>query len=215
MRLALEDDARHSQSFRETKPGFEVVEEQVFENERYLLILKWTSRTVTDPKRFSLRPNGMGSSETFPSFELSQDWEWEGPWTVDKPNGVDPNEGWSYALDFSDMRWPPIRNTSKKTLFTTTRQRRWFRRRIKAIQEDQSQKLCYGQILGVIAPGNSLPLPLTWSKNRYLLQVRPVMNGGRWHDWNTMAYPAGSQFLLSDLHEGLFYEASFPKNVVC
>jgi hypothetical protein len=35
-----------------------------------------------------------------------QGWEWEGPWEVELSSCVDP-EGWAYALEPSQFRWPP------------------------------------------------------------------------------------------------------------
>lgn len=121
-----------------TSSGYAIVEEQVFENERYLPLFKWTSRMLTDPKRYSLSSGGAGSSESFPTFDLARGWEWEGPWTIDKTQNVEPSGGWAYSTDFSDMTWPPKKGSEKKALFTTTRQRRWVRRRVKAVHQERA-----------------------------------------------------------------------------
>ena len=53
-----------------------------------------------------------------------------------------------------------------------------------------------------MSPGSSLPLPLNWSKGRYILQARPVIHGGRWHEWSSVPCTKESKFTLSDLEKG-------------
>lgn len=61
-----------------------MVEEEVFENERYVPLLGWSSHNLlpTERKRFSKRSGGSSSHE-FPTIVLPPDWEWAGAWHVE------------------------------------------------------------------------------------------------------------------------------------
>jgi len=62
-----------------------VVEEEVFQNQRYIPVIGWTSAYMlpADRKQFSTSEGGM-SSDSFPEVKaLPPGWEWDGLWFVD------------------------------------------------------------------------------------------------------------------------------------
>eukprot|EP00959_Pyramimonas_sp_CCMP1952_P012661 267698-Pyramimonas_sp.AAC.1 len=84
-----------------------VVEEDVYENQRYLPFVGWTSDFMlpTDRKQWSTA-DGRVSSDTFPALKaLPTGWQWEGEWAPDTsgssrvPRRCD-KDGWTYAVDF-------------------------------------------------------------------------------------------------------------------
>ena len=48
-------------------------------------------------------------SQTFPNVSLPIGWEWEAAWEVEKSGHVDEN-GWTYAFDVKQLRYPPPQN---------------------------------------------------------------------------------------------------------
>jgi hypothetical protein len=62
-----------------------VVEEEVYQNQRYIPVIGWTSAYMlpADRKQFSTHEGGM-SSDSFPEVKaLPQGWHWDGDWFVD------------------------------------------------------------------------------------------------------------------------------------
>ncbi len=57
-----------------------------------------------------------------------QGWEWEGPWEVESSGNVDP-EGWAYAFDVTQLRYPPPPNSGSMKAHDFVRRRRLVRKR--------------------------------------------------------------------------------------
>lgn len=100
-------------------------------------------------------------------------WEWDNQWEVEKGGHVD-QDGWAYFGDFSMARYPPPPGAQSRNLMDFTRRRRIVRRRrpIAAAQPDpepaaesevpMSQRQQQREVVGVVEPGDSLPLPPSW-----------------------------------------------------
>ena len=74
-----------------------MVEEDVFEHERYVPLFGWSHKHLlpTERKRYNrLRQAGGRSSSSFPAVELPPGWEWEGPWEVEG-SGERLMRGWA------------------------------------------------------------------------------------------------------------------------
>ncbi|CAG9467598.1 unnamed protein product [Pedinophyceae sp. YPF-701] len=143
---------------REVSPG--VVEVQMFENERAQPFRgfghTWPGHMLpSDRGHWSLgsgKDCGTNSQErAIVEPQLPAGWAWLGPWCVDllpRPwEGVD-EEGWSYALDFPWVGWPPRRSKGKPGRIDFVRVRRWVRVRVlegfqvpPGLQEQHSQHL--------------------------------------------------------------------------
>ncbi|GIL84698.1 hypothetical protein Vretifemale_13315, partial [Volvox reticuliferus] len=151
------------------------VEEEVYENERFIPLLGWSSNNLlpTERRRYSRHGHSYSS---FPLVPLPPGWEWEGPWQVETAGHVDSN-GWFYALDWPLLRYPPTKDQARRTVTDMVRRRRWLRRR-RWIGVSAKGAASGGgpprRLLGVVAPGDRLPLPLGWEAEGVELQVRPV-----------------------------------------
>ncbi|KAK3257602.1 hypothetical protein CYMTET_33319, partial [Cymbomonas tetramitiformis] len=123
------------------------VQEEVFENQRYQPFVGWGSTfpghlLLTDRGRYTTRkPSSKQSAweESCQKFDtaapqLPAGWEWADQWQADllqaTPGLVD-KQGWSYALDFIWMRWPPRKNTGVQSQGDFVRRRRWYRTRVR------------------------------------------------------------------------------------
>lgn len=184
------------------------VEEEVFENERFLPLRGWSSRNLlpTDRHRFSGGRNQPAAESTtgFPKIHLPDGgleltllcrafcastqgakraehsavgWEWEGPWELETKGYVD-KEGWTYGVDFSTIKYPPPPGNQRKALQHFVRRRRYFRTRrevphtqpaahnMRQPSSDRKAGVNVSEadrtILGVVEPGDSLPLPYGW-----------------------------------------------------
>ena len=86
-----------------------VVEEEVFENERYDDGKKqWGHQFLADGERRrynTRREDGGGDSLSFPQVSLPSGWEWNSSWKVELGQGTD-DEGWCYGLLWSDVNFP-------------------------------------------------------------------------------------------------------------
>ncbi|KAL2636221.1 hypothetical protein R1flu_007700 [Riccia fluitans] len=171
----------------------DIVEEEVFENQRYQPLIGWGSRwpghlLPTDPGRYSDR-HLKESSEAFPDVKLPPGWRWMSDWHVDQVAGAD-EEGWCYAFDFRSMKWPRPANASEKTL-SFIRQRRWIRTR---------QSVTGGMTrvnIGTLPPGERMPVPVAFLRATsadYCLQVRPRFGG-----YNSGSY----EWSIVDARKGL------------
>ncbi|KAK9819963.1 hypothetical protein WJX72_004515 [[Myrmecia] bisecta] len=205
-------------------PRSEVVEEEAFENERYIPLRGWDAYSgpmllPTDRRRFTKR-EGSQSSSQFPEVNLPEGWEWEGPWEVEKSGHVD-SEGWSYAADFGSLKYPPKPGSEKKSTFDFCRRRRWVRRRRQIasslLQARRSTSFRSDSIprcadpnvertvLGTIDPGESIPLPYGWRSSGKQVQLRPVLDAhnDNTHCWSMGASDGDYSLRLDQVDEGL------------
>uniref|UniRef100_A0A914WUD5 Peroxin/Ferlin domain-containing protein n=1 Tax=Plectus sambesii TaxID=2011161 RepID=A0A914WUD5_9BILA len=100
------------------------VVEETFENERWYMLLGWSSRTLpTDRSNYSDRQGDNSTPKN--SFHLPSDgWVWQDPWTVDLNEIEYDKTGWQYAFNFSSK---DFKNTHFSGAFV--RRRRWTRTR--------------------------------------------------------------------------------------
>lgn len=105
-------------------------------------------------------------------------WHWDGQWEVEKQGHVD-RDGWAYFADFTTSRYPPPPGAQKRGLVDFVRRRRIVRRRKPAAapepseadsqhaqqpqrQQAQHEPEAERDVVGVVEPGDSLPLPPRW-----------------------------------------------------
>ncbi|CAI5959037.1 unnamed protein product [Closterium sp. NIES-65] len=93
--------------------GVEVVE--IFENERHLPFLGWSSSNLLpiDPKGWS-DLKSKSSSKGFKEPELPAGWIWSSGWHIEVSEHVD-KDGWAYFPSFLEASWPP-RGTAHRAL---------------------------------------------------------------------------------------------------
>ncbi|KAK9815130.1 hypothetical protein WJX73_008307 [Symbiochloris irregularis] len=191
------------------------VEEDLFENERFILLRGWSGSNLlpTERKRFS---RAGSSFPEFPRVPLPDGWEWDGQWEVEKRGHVD-NDGWAYFADFSTARYPPPQGAQKRSLVDFTRRRRIVRRRNpvpvpvpqQQAQQQQKRQRTAGsdgqrQVVGVVQPGESLPLPPGWRSSDKQLHLRPCKAGDEssaTHEWSVMSGDGERQMTLHALDE--------------
>lgn len=117
---------------------------------------------------------------------LPSGWDWEGPWELETSGDVD-KDGWTYGVDFGSLTYPPNPGNQNKALQHFVRRRRYFRRRRQLPQKtdtpasnaeraaEDGEGEVNRTILGVVQPGDSLPLPFGWrrsgKKHFWLLHV--------------------------------------------
>lgn len=114
-----------------------VVEEEVFENERYMPMFGWSSSYLlpSDRRRWSTM-EGRNSSDTFPEVKaLPPGWQWDGDWMVDLEGAG--KDGWLFAIDFDAYQRDSKSGKNKCSPLCYVRRRRWVRRRkCKATQQE-------------------------------------------------------------------------------
>lgn len=104
----------------------------------------------------------------------SAGWDWDGPWELEMAGYVD-KDGWTYGVDFGTVEYPPAPGCQRKALQHFVRRRRWVRRRRETPRRDRSNAQQSSErgdtedaddssrmMLGVVEPGDSLPLPFGW-----------------------------------------------------
>ncbi|XP_057872719.2 uncharacterized protein LOC131078906 isoform X2 [Cryptomeria japonica] len=167
--------------------------DEVFENERYNPLLGWGSSfpghlLPSDPGHWSIRDDSYSSQE-FPEIQVPLGWEWASDWYIDKTNSTSP-EGWTYAFDFGQLKWPPP--LGSEVLSTSVKRRRWIRKR-KCISKDQMQPIS----VGVICPADMMPLPVACLNSfgpKYALQLKPQnFNGTDRYDSGKVLIYKGAQ----------------------
>ncbi|KAL3132004.1 hypothetical protein ABBQ32_14227 [Trebouxia sp. C0010 RCD-2024] len=226
---------QRQQSLSRRGGGVNVTEEQVFEHERFMPLAGWSSRHLlpTERNRYSQYEDGSNSTAQFPQIRLQQGWEWDSPWEVELSPCVD-KEGWAYAPDWAAMDWPPQNGAQKRGVVDFTRRRRWLRRRrqdltrpspppqdpapsprqtaaarrttsIRAIAADVAKKEVHRTVLGVVQPGDSIPIPYGWQKAGKQLAVRPVLeeSNSDTHGWSLGASDGDHNVRLDAMDEGL------------
>ncbi|GAB4857735.1 hypothetical protein Ancab_015642 [Ancistrocladus abbreviatus] len=103
--------------------------------------------------------------------ELPPGWEWIDDWHVDQ-TPVNTTDGWVYAPDIQNIRWPESSDTGHAV--NGVRQRRWIRNR-KQVSTDGRLDMS----MGLLKPGDTVPLPLSslTQSRLYFLHLRPVNPG--------------------------------------
>ncbi|KAK9834254.1 hypothetical protein WJX81_000411 [Elliptochloris bilobata] len=208
-------------------PRADVVAEEVFENERFMPLRGWGARGNLLPGergRFSTR-SGARSWPDFPDVRLPDGWQWEGPWEVEVSRGTDPS-GWSYAVDWGGLSYPPPPSAAYRKLCDFVRRRHWLRRRRRVLAAEGGDVDGRGlqradsvaaaaaaalrgeagtpSVLGVVQPGACLPLPYGWRTCGKQLVVRPVPEEGKTpaHTWSLGASNGEHALRLDTLEEG-------------
>lgn len=135
-----------------------------------------------DRRRYTTTADGGRGSDSFPS-HLPRNYEWAGPWEIDRSPNTDRN-GWSYAHSFGLMKFPPPPESATRGPIDMVRRRRWVRhirttKPLSSLPERKSTGVAAGPedgvvIIGTVAAGDTLPLPLNWrAQGKYLL-LRPL-----------------------------------------
>lgn len=167
----------------------QVVEEEVFESECFVPLRGWshTHLLAGDRQRFNRGRTGGGDSSSFPQLTLPPPppthvggaWEWEGSWEVEVKGHVD-RDGWAYGSNWAAANYPFAPGCGARRPTDLVRRRRWVRRRIFKARGGTGASQGHPveakrRLLGVVAPGASLPLPLGWNSEGSDLQVRTLM----------------------------------------
>lgn len=91
------------------------------------------------------------------------------------PAGHVDRDGWFYALDWPLLRYPPTPDQSRRKVTDLVRRRRWIRRRrwvgLAAGRGSGGDDGALRRLLGAVAPGERLPLPMGWEAEGCELQV--------------------------------------------
>ncbi|CAI5954752.1 unnamed protein product, partial [Closterium sp. NIES-64] len=151
--------------------GVEVVE--IFENERHLPFLGWSSSNLLpiDPKGWS-DLKSKSSSKGFKEPELPAGWIWSSGWHIEVSEHVD-KDGWAYFPSFLEASWPPRGTAHRVKGFPdAVRRRRWVRfRQQSPLAKAPGRVLC-----GLVEPGSTLPLPVLPASTDHTdpcIQIRP------------------------------------------
>ncbi|KAG0568137.1 hypothetical protein KC19_7G189300 [Ceratodon purpureus] len=170
-------------STKNSESNVSTIMEEIFENQRYQPFAGWGSKwpghmMPGDPSRWSNRDYSNTSQELIePS--LPPGWVWSTNWSIDR-NGYVDDDGWFYGADFQSLKIPPTSSKAKKkSMFDFARRRRLIRQR-KCIPE--THHLHSRQTVGVVQPGDSVPLPWAGSdsKTDMCVQVRPQSESSRY-----------------------------------
>ena len=150
-----------------------VVEEECFENQRYMPLRGWSAESLlpTDCQRWSTR-SGAVDAETLPEFcararlGLPGGWDWLSDWAVDIREDGSDAQGWTYeqATEFFEYPFPKGSGTAGPLDFV--RRRRWVRRR--------GRRSGPSTALPPLPPGACIPLPAGASSADMRLQIRPM-----------------------------------------
>ncbi|KAJ4957745.1 hypothetical protein NE237_024856 [Protea cynaroides] len=163
--------------------GNRIETDEFFETEKYKPAIGWVGCSI-QPKQDHF---GAGDShEEISGDELPSDWEWVDDWHVDNAS-VNTADGWVYAPDLENLKWPESYNHLKYV--NHVRQRRWIRNR-KCISNYVKQQIS----LGLLKPGDRIHLPLSCVTHPglYVLQLRP---------WNTNDLDEYSWSSVIDTHD--------------
>lgn len=104
---------------------------------------------------------------TLQANDLPSGWEWTSDWVVDR-SSVNNADGWVYDPDVESLKWPESFDPLK--FVNHARQRKLIRKR-KQVLGSKTPEIS----VGLLKPGNSLPLPLSGltQYGLYVLQLRP------------------------------------------
>lgn len=168
----------------------DLVEEEVFENERWLALKGWSPANLlpTDPPRYQY---ARGGGSTFPTVHLPAGWEWESQWHTDSGAGTD-EDGWAFGPSFAALPFPPPPGANKPGMADSIRRRRIVRLRRRlgssasgaalvartagSTERQAAPAVHSRKVVGVVEPGALLPLPLGWDHPGRQLQLRPVLS---------------------------------------
>ncbi|PIA31101.1 hypothetical protein AQUCO_05300138v1 [Aquilegia coerulea] len=162
--LTLKDSVGHVESIDNDNDQEEIDNserfetDEFFETEKFNPAIGWVGCS-THPNQDDLED---GSSY---QVELPSGWEWVDDWHVDNAP-VNTADGWVYAPDLGHLKWPDTYNHLKFVNYA--RQRRLIRRR-KRVSGSLRQKIS----VGLLKPGDTIPLPLLGVRAPYSLQLRP------------------------------------------
>lgn len=107
-----------------------IIEVEVFENERFLPISGWKGSNMMMHPNFS---DATGSVNLLCLREASEppilNYEWMDNWTIDKTFTICDEEGWSYAMSYNNLVLNVVANTSSAVpnQAQNSRRRRWVR----------------------------------------------------------------------------------------
>ncbi|RMZ55463.1 hypothetical protein APUTEX25_003587, partial [Auxenochlorella protothecoides] len=161
------------------------VVEEVLEHQRWRPRVGWAGSNLhpRDPARFE---HGTARRDDFPQVDPPRGWEWDSGWQLDRGSAGE-KEGWVYAPDFSRVRFPaPDAGAYKPSPSDTVRVRRWVRRRVRAGSArrgltPQASLVLEAppaprppRVVGVVASGSTLPLPVGWDRSGSQLLLRPA-----------------------------------------
>ncbi|KAK3260914.1 hypothetical protein CYMTET_30153, partial [Cymbomonas tetramitiformis] len=138
---------------------YDVVEEEVLENERYQNLLGFMRSLDKKWPSFSTMSGFHTSME---STELPSGWHWTDTWSVDTTAPGTDADGWWYGADWPELKPPFVKRTCDSSCYV--RRRRWTRPRQK--MADASVTTPRGaleagvEVLGTLQPGSRLPLPM-------------------------------------------------------
>lgn len=131
---------------------------------------------------------------------LPPGWVWTSGWSIDKGGNVD-DDGWFYGPDFQSLKYPPSSIKGKrKSTFDFARRRRLLRAR-QCVPE--TQHMHTRQVVGLVEPGNSIPLPWAGSdpKANICVQVRPQSDSSP-YSWGTAISDLIAQSKTQDGSDG-------------
>lgn len=131
-------------------------------------------------------------------FDLPVSWDWTDDWHVDSAS-AETVDGWVYAPDTEHLKWPKSSDPSNSS--NHARQRRWIRHR-RNISYDQNDQIS----VGILEPGDTIPLPLTGLTHpalSYVFQLRPkISDHPNEYSWSVIQ-ERHSQTDISRRHEEL------------
>ncbi|GJP32210.1 hypothetical protein CLOM_g16806, partial [Closterium sp. NIES-68] len=170
---AVSEQASQNSAQAKGDGGVEVVE--IFENERHLPFVSWSSSNLLpiDPKCWS-DPISKTSSKKFKDPELPVGWVWSSDWHIEVSEHVD-KDGWAYFPSFLEASWPPRGTVHRvKGFVDAVRRRRWVRFR----QQSPGTKAPDRILCGLVEPGGTLPLPVplpSSGQTEPCIQLRPCV----------------------------------------
>ncbi|KAF9624988.1 hypothetical protein IFM89_016808 [Coptis chinensis] len=151
--------------------------DEFFETERYDPEIGWVGCSTRPNK---IDPEGGSSYEDILRADLPSGWQWVDDWHVDNAS-VSTEDGWVYAPDPGHLKWPETYNHLKFVNYA--RERRMIRRR-KRMTGSLRQKIS----VGLLKPGDTVPLPLSCLRTPHILQFRPWNASNRnEYAWSSVA----------------------------
>ncbi|KAF3782527.1 Vacuolar sorting-associated protein 13C [Nymphaea thermarum] len=142
----------------------EIITEEFFEVQIYDPQTGWVHHHSDDSSSLDKQQkDGQSSQMVLPAIELPPGWEWVDDWNVD--TSLNTIDGWVYSSDLEGRKWPNLSGHEKS--LQHVRQRKWKRNRRKI--PDSANK----QILGLLKPGESIPLSLSSLTAPGIVEILP------------------------------------------
>ncbi|XP_031502249.1 uncharacterized protein LOC116265643 [Nymphaea colorata] len=142
----------------------EIITEEFFEVQTYDPQTGWVHHHSDDSSSLDKQQkDGQSSQMVLPAIELPPGWEWVDDWNVD--TSLNTIDGWVYSSDLEGRKWPNLSGHEKS--LQHVRQRKWKRNRRKI--PDSANK----QVLGLLKPGESIPLSLSSLTAPGILEILP------------------------------------------